>query len=187
MVVLNDARSVREILDRRSGSSSDRAPSHINNVVSCHHPLTPRVATDLSALQLIANNNHILLANGTRSSLFRKLWNQTLSTTNVVAHVPLQNAEGIAVLYNTLQNPKDYYKEMRRYSASLTLSIAYGKRATTYDGVDASGFSVAEFYRVSCSSLRSKLELIGVDFAARARVQFVSASSSLPHGSELKS
>lgn len=80
--------------------------------------------------------------------MFRKLWNLTLSQTNATAHIPLQEAEGIAVLYNTLHNPEDFYKEMRRYSASLTLSIAYGKRATTFDNVDASGFSVKHFYEL---------------------------------------
>lgn len=49
MIVLNDAASVREILDRKSSSSSDRAPTYINN-------------------ELIANHNHILLANGKRVS-----------------------------------------------------------------------------------------------------------------------
>jgi len=39
MVVLNDADSVMELMDKRSGSSSDRAPSYINSEVGweCKH------------------------------------------------------------------------------------------------------------------------------------------------------
>jgi hypothetical protein len=40
---------------------------------------------------------------------------------------------------------------MRRYSASLTLSIAFGKRAPTFAGKDKSGFSVKEFFMVQSS------------------------------------
>ncbi|KAM0749101.1 cytochrome P450 [Meredithblackwellia eburnea MCA 4105] len=127
MIVLNDGHSVREFMDKRSSSSSDRPPMYINN-------------------ELIARNNHILLANGTRSSLFRRLWNITVGAKTVPNHFPLQNAEAIAVLHNVLQRPDNFYQEMRRYSASLTLSIAYGKRAPTFHGKDKSGFSVERFY-----------------------------------------
>ena len=38
---------------------------------------------------------------------------------------------------------------MKRYSCSLTLTIAHGKRAPTYAERDQSGFSVQDFYRIS--------------------------------------
>jgi cytochrome P450 len=56
-------------------------------------------------------------------------------------------AEGSAVLFNLL-NGVNFYEEMRRYSCSLTLGIAFGKRAPTFHGIDSAGFSVKEFYRL---------------------------------------
>lgn len=127
MVVLNSALDVAELLDKRSNSFNDRAPAYIND-------------------DLIARNNHILLANGKTSTQYRKMWNKTLGQGQVAQHNPLQVAESAAVLYNILQDPNEWYDEMRRYSCSLTLAISYGKRAPTFDGVDKAGFSVAKFY-----------------------------------------
>ena len=114
MIVLNDAHTVREILDKRSSSSSDRAPSYICTEVSFAAPASSRPSElDLTSRlipQLIARNNHILLANGPRSALFRRLWNITISPINVSRHAPLQNAEGIAVLHNLIQDPTGFYE-----------------------------------------------------------------------------
>lgn len=74
--------------------------------------------------------------------------NRTLAQGVVGNHVPLQNAEGIAMLRNMIVNPDGFYEEMRRYSCSLTLSVAYGKRAPTFEGRDSSGFSVQRFYEL---------------------------------------
>lgn len=125
MVVLNDATSVREILDRRSATSSDRPPMHINDDVratdfasgdeesgsradknpSSSCLLIDRASWDLdfvllASRQLIAKGSHILLANGQRSALYRRMWNITLAKERVADHLPLQHAEGNAVLYN---------------------------------------------------------------------------------------
>lgn len=102
----------------------------------------------LTADQVIARGNHILLAHGKSSTVFRKLWNRTLAPGVVDRHVALQHAEGAAVLYNLLQRPTSFYEELRRYSCSLALAMAHGKRAPTFSGVDSSGFSVKEFYRL---------------------------------------
>ncbi|BEI84127.1 hypothetical protein CcaverHIS002_0407310 [Cutaneotrichosporon cavernicola] len=105
MVVLNSAKAIFELLDKRSSSFNDRAPMYIND-------------------EVIARGNHILLAPGKRNAVYRKAWNRILAPGVVGNH------------------------EMRRYSCSLTLAIAFGKRAPTFDGVDSAGFSVKEFYRL---------------------------------------
>lgn len=128
MVVLNSGQAIIELLDKRSSSFNDRAPMYIND-------------------DLIAKGNHILLASGRTSTIYRKHWNKVLSAGALSQHVPLQTAEGSAMLYNILKG-NNFYEEMRRYSCSLTLSIAFGKRAPTFHGVDSAGFSVKEFYRL---------------------------------------
>ncbi|BEJ14865.1 hypothetical protein CspHIS471_0406320 [Cutaneotrichosporon sp. HIS471] len=128
MVVLNSAKAIFELLDKRSSSFNDRAPMYIND-------------------EVIARGNHILIAPGKRNAVYRKAWNRILAPGVVGNHVPLQTAEGSAVLYNLLKGV-NFYQEMRRYSCSLTLAIAFGKRAPTFNGVDSAGFSVKEFYRL---------------------------------------
>lgn len=145
MVVLSDASAVRELMDKRSSSSNDRPDAYINN-------------------DLITRNNHILLVNGPRSSLLRKLFNIVLSKDAVPQYVPIQHAEGVASLRNIMLHPDGFYggtilisrgrgftdrcrsSELRRYAASLTMCIAYGKRAPTFEGKDSSGFRVKDFY-----------------------------------------
>lgn len=71
----------------------------------------------------------------------------TLTVRKLVAGEAFDKAS-YAANFSRFPSVLGFYNEMRRYSASLTLCIAYGKRAPTYDGVDASGFSVKEFYRL---------------------------------------
>lgn len=52
------------------------------------------------------------------------------------------------MLYNVLNNPEGFYQEMRRYSGSLTLAIAFGKRAPTFERADQCGFSLKRFFDV---------------------------------------
>ena len=63
-------------------------------------------------------------------------------------HVPIQNAEANATVFNLLNNPSDFYEELQRYSCSVATVISYGKRAPTFRGVDKTGFSCQEFYRL---------------------------------------
>ncbi|EJU01233.1 cytochrome P450 [Dacryopinax primogenitus] len=130
MVVLNDAGSVMELMDKRSGSSSDRAPSYINS-------------------EFISANNHPLLVGASRSVLMRKIYNTALAQRRVPDYLPLQNAESVVTMRNILHDPENFYEELRRISCSLALTIAFGKRAPTFSGKDAIGFSVEHFYHVA--------------------------------------
>jgi len=130
MVVLNDADSVMELMDKRSGSSSERAPSYINS-------------------EFISANNHPLLVGASRSVLMRKIYNTALAQRRVPDYIPLQNAEAVATMRNILHDPANFYEELRRLSCSLALTIAFGKRAPTFSGKDSIGFSVEHFYHVA--------------------------------------
>jgi cytochrome P450 len=90
MIVLSDAAAVKELLDKRSASSNDRPNTYINN-------------------ELITHNNHILLVNGPRSALFRKLFNLVLSKDAVPKYIEIQHAEGLASLFNILKQPQEFY------------------------------------------------------------------------------
>lgn len=63
-------------------------------------------------------------------------------------HIPIQNAEANATLYSLLNDPANFYEELQRYSCSVATVISYGKRAPTFRGVDKTGFSAKEFYRL---------------------------------------
>ncbi|KZO94601.1 cytochrome P450 [Calocera viscosa TUFC12733] len=130
MVVLNDADSVMELMDKRSGSSSDRPPSYINS-------------------EFISANNHPLLVSASRSVLMRKIYNTSLAQRRVPDYIPLQNAEAVATMRNIVHDPENFYEELRRLSCSLALTIAFGKRASTFSGKDSIGFSVSHFYHVA--------------------------------------
>lgn len=151
LVVLNSAQATHDLFDKRSASFADRPPNWITN-------------------EYICRGQHILLARGKHNQVLRKLWNKMLGPSVVAKYQDLQEAEACAVLYNVTKAPTKFYEgnktafsldairytntrfwssEMKRYSCSLTLTIAHGKRAPTYSEHDRSGFSVADFYRLS--------------------------------------
>lgn len=109
----------------------------------------------------------MLLADGQTSSLMKRtstsksyvtpnawlkistVYQSALTPAAVSSYTTLQEGEATAVLHNILERPDEFYQEMRRYSASLTLSFAFGKRAPTFDQADRSGFSLKRFYEAS--------------------------------------
>ncbi|KAL1677857.1 cytochrome P450 [Schizophyllum commune] len=121
-IVLSSARAVKEVLDKQSGSTSDRPPLHINMVVT----------DDLD----------IVLARYTeRWRRIRKAEHLLLSTTTVQKFIPIQEAESAQLLYEILTAPKDFYHHIERYAASTVLSITYGKRSVRYESSVAEEFT----------------------------------------------
>lgn len=88
------------------------------------------------------------MTNGKKNATLRRLWFRTLAPTVISKHLPIQHAEAVATVYNLLKDPKDFYEELQRYSCSVATCISYGKRASTFRGVDKTGFSAMEFYRL---------------------------------------
>ncbi|KAL1704617.1 cytochrome P450 [Schizophyllum commune] len=121
-IVLSSARAVKEVLDKQSGSTSDRPPLHINMVVT----------GDLD----------IVLARYTeRWRRIRKAEHLLLSTTTVQKFIPIQEAESAQLLYEFATAPKDFYHHLERYAASTVLSITYGKRSVRYESSVAEEFT----------------------------------------------
>jgi hypothetical protein len=90
MIVLNSCQAVIDLLEKRSASFNDRPPAYIND-------------------DLISKKHHILLANGRMSSMYRRLYNRALKESMLENHAKLQAAEGVAVLFNILQRPSEWY------------------------------------------------------------------------------
>ncbi|KAI5896382.1 cytochrome P450 [Schizophyllum commune H4-8] len=121
-IVLSSARAVREVLDKQSGSTSDRPPLDINMVVT----------GDLD----------IVLARYTeRWRRIRKAEHLLLSTTTVQKFIPIQEAESAQLLYEFSTAPKEFYHHLERYAASTVLSITYGKRSVRYESSVAEEFT----------------------------------------------
>ncbi|KAL1686861.1 cytochrome P450 [Schizophyllum commune] len=121
-IILSSARAVKEVLDKQSGSTSDRPPLHINMVVT----------GDLD----------IVLARYTeRWRRIRKAEHLLLSTTTVQKFIPIQEAESAQLLYEFATAPKDFYHHLERYAASTVLSITYGKRSVRYESSVAEEFT----------------------------------------------
>ncbi|KAL1673429.1 cytochrome P450 [Schizophyllum commune] len=113
-IVLSSARAIREVLDKQSGSTSDRPSVHINMIVT--------------------HDNDVVFARYTeRWRRLRKAEHMLLSTSTVHKFVPIQEAESAQLLYELATAPKDFYRHIERYAASAVLSIACGKRSVRYD------------------------------------------------------
>ncbi|KAL7009677.1 hypothetical protein EMMF5_000585 [Cystobasidiomycetes sp. EMM_F5] len=96
----------------------------------------------------IAQGKHIVLTNGKKNATLRRLWNRVLAPSTIPQHQQLQNAEANATVFNLLANPSDFYEEIQRYPCSVATVLSYGKRAPTFRGIDKSGYSCKEFYRL---------------------------------------
>ncbi|KAK4054438.1 hypothetical protein OIV83_000932 [Microbotryomycetes sp. JL201] len=117
MVVLTGQREVKELLDRRSATTSDRPPLHVAN-------------------ELITNGKHLLaMGYSARWRLVRKILHQYLTIRMCEEkHQAVQSAESIQMISDVLHQPDDYYNRVRRYSTGVILSIVYGRRGPTFEG-----------------------------------------------------
>ncbi|KAJ7898542.1 cytochrome P450 [Mycena olivaceomarginata] len=121
VVVLSDVVAVKELLDKRSATTSDRPPIH----------LADRITGGL----------HMVLARSTSTwKTLRKTSGAILTAQATAQHLPIQQAEATQLLYDILLSPQSFYTHISRYSYSVILSVLYGKRAPRYDTPEISGF-----------------------------------------------
>ncbi|KAJ5851257.1 uncharacterized protein N7529_010642 [Penicillium soppii] len=116
LVILNKAKDVRELFDKRGAIYSSRPPNHIGN-------------------ELITRDNvHLLLMPyGQKWRNQRKIYQAILSITAVRALTPLQEAEATLTLYQLAQSPECYYDHIRRYSTAVILSSVFGIRGPEFN------------------------------------------------------
>ncbi|KAJ7621343.1 cytochrome P450 [Roridomyces roridus] len=112
-IVLSDASVVKEFLEKRSATTSDRPVRHIIELV------TGRLELGFSQY------------NDTWRTL-RKAAHAILTQKATENHLPIQEAESTQLLHDILCTPQFFYQHVGRYSNSVILSVIYGTRAPQY-------------------------------------------------------
>lgn len=127
MIVLSGPAEVKELMDRRSATTSDRPPRHVAN-------------------DLITNGYHLLaMGYGSRWRMVRKIIHQYLTVRMCEEqHQKFQAAESTQMIWDVLEQPEDYFNRVRRYSPGVILSIVYGRRGPTWDGAVSSIYKVMD-------------------------------------------
>jgi cytochrome P450 family 619 len=107
IVVLTDRRLVKQILEKKAATSSNRPVS-------------------LVAQELITEGDHMLMMDNTpRWRLMRKLIHQDLTESICdKEHVKIHQAESVQLLNDLLHEPKAWSLHLKRFSNSITMSIS---------------------------------------------------------------
>ncbi|KAF8209627.1 cytochrome P450 [Mycena galopus ATCC 62051] len=124
VVVLTDPAAVRELMDRRSGSTVDRPPMHVVDLVT-------------GGLTMVCETWRTL----------RRTAHAILTPQASARHLPIQQAEASQLLHDILCQPQalsGFYTHIRRYSNSVILSVLYGKRAPRYETPETTAFFNAQ-------------------------------------------
>ncbi|KAK7052015.1 putative cytochrome P450 [Favolaschia claudopus] len=125
VIVLTDAAAVKELMDKRSGSTADRPPMHVADVV--------------------AGGLNMALSRYSESwRTLRKTAHTILTPQACTKHLPIQLAEASQLLHDILCRPEAFYTHIRRYANSVILSVLYGKRAPRYESRETTAFFEAQ-------------------------------------------
>ncbi|KAK3673518.1 hypothetical protein LTR78_006752 [Recurvomyces mirabilis] len=112
VVVLTNRRLVKQLLDKKSATSSHRPVSLVQQ-------------------EMITEGSHMLWMNNTpKWRLMRKLVHQDL--TEVICdreHSRIHQAESIQLLNDMLEFPDEWMRHLKRFSNSIIMSIVYGIRS----------------------------------------------------------
>ncbi|OJI89780.1 hypothetical protein ASPTUDRAFT_342428 [Aspergillus tubingensis CBS 134.48] len=116
LVVLNSAKDVKELFDKRGSIYSSRPPNHIGN-------------------ELIARENvHLLLMPyGQAWRNQRKIYQALVNISAVRSLQPIQQAESSLTICQLAQSPAQYYDHIRRYSTGVILSSVFGVRGPEFN------------------------------------------------------
>ncbi|KIK69489.1 hypothetical protein GYMLUDRAFT_35558 [Collybiopsis luxurians FD-317 M1] len=124
-IVLTSMEAVKELMERRSASTVDRPPNFIADEVA-------------------GGLNMVLARYSEEWRILRKAAHAILTPNAVAAHVPIQIAESVQVMYDFLHTPEHFYTHLRRYSNSVIMSVLYGKRCPRYETHEATLFFEAQ-------------------------------------------
>ncbi|KAG9095721.1 hypothetical protein FS749_009926 [Ceratobasidium sp. UAMH 11750] len=120
-IVLTDATAVKDLMDKRSQSTADRPSNHVAD--------------------LVTSGLYMALAGYTEDwRTLRRVSHEMLTPHACGQHLPIQRAESVQVLHDCLVEPKRFYTHLRRYSASVILSVLYGKRAPRFETQEVTDF-----------------------------------------------
>ncbi|KAJ7182865.1 cytochrome P450 [Mycena crocata] len=125
VIILTDPAAVKELMDKRSGTTVDRPPMHVADVV--------------------AGGFNMVLARYTETwRTLRRTAHAILTPQASARHLPVQLAESKQLLYDILHSPQSFYTHIRRFSNSVILSVLYGKRSPRYETADTVAFFNAQ-------------------------------------------
>ncbi|KAF9456359.1 cytochrome P450 [Collybia nuda] len=123
MIILNNPTLVKEIIDKRSLSSSNRPKSIILDKLIPHN-------MNLGAGRFANETWRVL----------RKSSAQLLNADNFRNFKDYQYAEATQLMWDLAQNPTEWYNHIHRYTTSFAMGIVYGKRSPSIYSSDMKEF-----------------------------------------------
>jgi cytochrome P450 len=114
-VWLSSPKVVKDLMDKKSGVYSSRAP----------FPLAQDVMS--------AGRRQLFMPYGARWRSIRKHSHALLNLNTSIKYQPVQDFESKQLLVDFLNSPKDFYMMNRRYSASVIMLVTYGYRIPSWE------------------------------------------------------
>ncbi|KII84423.1 hypothetical protein PLICRDRAFT_671374 [Plicaturopsis crispa FD-325 SS-3] len=120
-IIVSSAAAVKNLLDKHSGTTSDRPASHMaDDIADGLNMVMTRYSDTWRAL--------------------RKTAHAILTPQQTAKHLPIQKAEAIQLSYDILKDPKGFFNHIKRYSNSVIVSVLYGKRCPRYESETTTAF-----------------------------------------------
>ncbi|KAK9415055.1 putative Cytochrome P450 [Seiridium unicorne] len=115
MIVLSNDLAVKDIMDKKSAVSSDRMDMYIGQ----------RIAS--GGLRVL------MMGYGQTWRMVRRIMHDQLNVNAAQAFYPYQELEIRQMMYDILNEPKDFKTHFRRYSNSLMTTTTFGYRTSSYE------------------------------------------------------
>ncbi|CAE6376736.1 unnamed protein product [Rhizoctonia solani] len=120
-IVITDATVLKDLMDKRSQSTIDRPPNYVAD----------RITGGMSMVMSRYTENWRIL---------RRVAHEILTQSACTRHIAIQRAESSQLLHDFLINPKGFYTHIRRNSASVILSVLFGKRTPRFETKEVTDF-----------------------------------------------
>ncbi|KAJ7612206.1 cytochrome P450 [Roridomyces roridus] len=113
VIVVTDPTIVKELLEKRSATTSDRPAMYIVD-------------------QITGGFDIAFARYGDEWRTLRKTAHAILTPQAATRHLAIQRAEATQLLHDILTSPQDFYTHVRRYTISVIMSVLYGQRVPHY-------------------------------------------------------
>lgn len=136
MIVLSSDKTIKDLLDRRSGIYSSRPEMYLGQIISGGFRVLLMVSMP-PPLQPLKHARHSLTTflqpqeYGETWRMIRKLVHNNLNIKAARTYVPYQDLENKAMLLGFLEKPNQFVDHIRRYTNSLTTQMVFGFRTTS--------------------------------------------------------
>ncbi|EXJ74267.1 uncharacterized protein A1O5_02563 [Cladophialophora psammophila CBS 110553] len=111
VAVLTDRRIIKQLLEKKSATSSNRPPNEVGRI--------------------IGEGDHVLLMNNTPTwRVMRKVIHQDFTEALCdKEHTKIQQSEMVQLLHDMLETPEDWGNHLKRTTNSIVMSVVYGIRS----------------------------------------------------------